>query len=75
MSNEKTKGEGDRESARRYNKATEDFVESAEGADAIAGHAAADHDVEDLEDAETAGKDRAAELDPAVQRDFREATE
>ncbi len=64
-------GEGDRESARRYDEAARAFVESGkvkEHADATATISA--EEKRDLEEAEKAGKERAKEEDPAVRRDY-----
>ena len=60
----KNQGEGDRESARRYNENTEKFVESGKV------EKAAQEAREDLE-AERKGRERAKELDPGVHRDYR----
>jgi hypothetical protein len=64
-------GEGDRESARRYDEATQAFVESGkvkEHADTTA--QISPEEKRELEEAEKAGKERAKEEDPAVQRDY-----
>ena len=67
--NAKNQGEGDPESARRYNKSQQDFVNSARGRAAIEDAGDVDPDeLEDLEDAEQAGLARAKEEDPAVLR-------
>lgn len=62
-------GEGDKESARRYNEATQDFVHSPRGRNAIeqAGDVK-EYERAELEDAERAGKARAKGEDPAVTR-------
>jgi hypothetical protein len=61
-------GKGDRESARRYNEATREFVGSGKVEEA-AGQAAG-QDPEEARRGEQAGRDRASELDPAVHRDY-----
>lgn len=65
-------GEGDRESARRYNRNTQKFVESGKVEEAA--KRAGDADPKELEEAEKAGKKRAKELDPAVERDYSKPT-
>ena len=65
----KNQGEGDTESARRYNESQQDFVNSARPRAAIDDAGEVDPDeLEDLEDAEQAGLARAKEEDPAVLR-------
>ena len=70
----KNQGEGDRESARRFNEAERAFVESERGRDAIrSGPRPKTPDEErDLEDAEEAAQRRALENDPEESRDYRE---
>jgi hypothetical protein len=62
-------GEGDYESAREYNRATREFVTSGRvdeaARDAVPSDAA---EAAELEDAEAAGRARAKEEDPAVDR-------
>jgi hypothetical protein len=65
-------GEGDRESAERYNRETQEFVESGKVDEAA--KRAGDADPKELEEAEKAGKERAKELDPAVDRDYTKPT-
>lgn len=65
-------GEGDKDSARRYNEATRDFVESGKAGDA-AGKAAG-QDPAEAADAEERGRERAREQDPAVHRDYSKPT-
>ena len=65
-------GEGDRESAKRYNRNTQEFVESGKVDEAA--KRAGDADPKELEKAEKAGKKRARELDPAVERDYSKPT-
>lgn len=66
---QKNQGEGDPESARRYNEAQQDFVNSPRGRAAIDDAGDVDPDeLEDLEDAEQEGLARAKEEDPAVLR-------
>lgn len=63
-------GEGDVESARRYNEAQQDFVESPQGRAAIENAGDVEQDeLEELEDAEAQGLARAKEEDPAVHRE------
>ena len=62
-------GEGDRESAERYNEATRKFVDS--GKVEQAARDAEKIDPQEAARAERAGKERAKEDDPAVQRDYR----
>lgn len=64
-------GEGDRESARRYDEATKAFVESGkvkEHADTTS--KTSPEEKRELEEAEKVGKERAKEEDPAVRRDY-----
>jgi hypothetical protein len=64
-------GEGDRESARRYDEATKAFVESGkvkEHADTTS--KISPEEKRELEEAEKLGKERAKEEDPAVRRDY-----
>lgn len=73
MSDEKAtdtriQGEGDRESARRYNQDTREFVESGRVEEAAA--RAGDQDPKEAERAEKAGAEKAKEKDPAVHRDY-----
>lgn len=65
---QKIQGEGDRESAKRYNKDTQEFVESGKVDEAA--RKAGQGDKEEMERAEKAGEDRAKEYDPAVDRDY-----
>ncbi len=61
-------GEGDRESAKRYNESTKDFVESGkvdEAAERAGGQSS-----EEATTAERKGKSRAKEFDPQDKRDF-----
>ncbi len=69
---DKNQGEGDRESARRYNRNAQDFVESGKVDDAA--RRAGDGDREEGEEAEKAGRERAKEFDPAVERDYSKPT-
>ncbi len=61
-------GEGDREAAKRYNKDAQEFVKS--GKVDKAARKAGEGDKRDMERAEKAGKERAKEFDPAVDRDY-----
>lgn len=64
----KNQGEGDREAAKRYNKDTQKFVKS--GKVDKAAREAGKGDKRDMERAEKAGKERAKEFDPSVDRDY-----
>lgn len=68
----KVQGEGDRESAKRYNENAREFVESGKVDEAA--RKAGEGDKEELARAEKDGKDRAKELDPAVDRDHSKPT-
>ena len=68
----RNQGEGDRESAKRYNEDTQEFVESGKVEEAA--KKAGQGDKKEMERAEQAGKDRAKELDPAVDRDYSKPT-
>lgn len=65
-------GEGDRESAKRYNRNTQEFVKSGKVEEAA--KRAGDADPKELAKAEKAGKKRAKEMDPAVERDYSKPT-
>ena len=65
-------GEGDKESAKRYNKDTQEFVESGKVDEAA--RRAGDADREELEQAEREGESRAKELDPEEERDYTKPT-
>lgn len=60
-------GEGDRESAREYNEATRDFVESGKVDEAA--KKAGEQDPAEAERAEKEGRERARGEDPALRRD------
>lgn len=66
--NPKNQGEGDRESARRFNRNAQEFVESGKVDDAA--RRAGEGDQKEMDQAEKAGRERAKELDPAVERDY-----
>lgn len=68
----RNQGEGDRESAKRYNEKTRKFVESGKVDEAA--RKAGKGDKQEVERAEQAGKDRAKELDPAGSRDYSKPT-
>lgn len=68
----RNQGEGDRESAKRYNEKTKKFVESGKVEEAARN--AGKGDKQAMERAERAGKDRAKELDPAVNRNYSKPT-
>lgn len=70
-SNSQNQGEGDRAAAKRYNEQTQEFVES--GKVEQAARKAADQDPEESRRSEDAGKARAKEEDPALQRDYSKA--
>lgn len=70
--NPKIQGEGDRESARRYNEKTRQYVES--GKVEKAAREAGKGDPKEMEKAEKAGLERAKELDPSVDRDYSKPT-
>ncbi len=68
---DKLQGEGDRESARRYDEATKAFVESGKvKKEAETTAKISPEEERELEEAEKAGKERAKEEDPAVPRDY-----
>lgn len=69
----KMQGEGDKEAAREYNRATQEFVESGRVEEAA--EQARDQDPGEAESAEQAGRERAKEKDPAVHRDYGKPTE
>jgi hypothetical protein len=69
----RNQGEGDRESARRYNEDTREYVESGKVDEAA--RKAGDQDPSEAESAERAGEERAREVDPAVHRDYRKPEE
>jgi len=66
-SNSRNQGEGDRESAERYNEATREFVKSGKVDEAAE---SAEQDPGEAEESECAGRQHAKELDPAVHRDY-----
>jgi hypothetical protein len=65
------KGEGDRESGRRYNRRTRDFLKSRKGRESIARvrRGLSESEPEDAL-AEQKGRARAREKDPAEKRDY-----
>ena len=68
----KNQGEGDRESARHYNRETRDFLRSGKGKKAVDKvRKGKDPSEPDDERAETEGRSRAKEKDPGVTRDYR----
>jgi hypothetical protein len=69
-------GEGDRESARRYNKHTREFVDSElrNGRTLRPESAGDEADMDELTEAEQAALDRAKEQDPQVSRDYKKPT-
>ena len=67
----KNQGEGDKASAREYNRATREFVESGDAREAIDAEKRKDRPVPDEPTAaEREGLERVAEEDPAVKRDY-----
>lgn len=68
----RNQGEGDRESAKRYNENTQKFVKSGRVDEAA--RKAGQGDKQEMERAEQIGRDRAKELDPAVDRDYSKPT-
>ena len=68
-SQSENQGEGNREAAQRYNRDTRAFVESGRVAEAV--DQAAEQDPSEAEQAEQAGRERAREEDPALERDYR----
>lgn len=65
----RNQGEGDKESARRYNQAQQKFVHSPRGQDAIADAGdLSEAEAREGERAEAAGRARAHGEDPAVRR-------
>jgi len=64
----RNQGEGDRESAGRYNEATREFVESGKVEEAS--ERAAGQDPQEAGNSERAGRERAKEEDPAVHREY-----
>lgn len=65
-------GEGDRESAQRYNENVREHVKSGDSDKAA--RDAGKGDPREIEKAEKAGKERAKELDPAIERDYSKPT-
>ncbi len=68
----KIQGEGDKEAAERYNRDTQEFVESGKVEEAA--ERAKEGDKKEMEEAEEKGKERAKELDPSVSRDYSKGT-
>ena len=68
----KNQGEGDRESARKYNEATREFVESGKLKEKQG--EAAGQDATEAEVTERIGRERAREEDPEVKRDYDKPT-
>lgn len=67
----KNQGEGDRESAERYNEASQDFVKSGKVKEAA--QRAKGQDPQEARHSEHEGKRRAKEEDPAVTRDYKKS--
>lgn len=67
-SSDENQGEGDRESAKRYNEATRKFVESGKVDEAA--RKAAGQDPAEAKKSERKGRERAKEVDPAVHREY-----
>ena len=68
----KIQGEGDKESAAKYNKATREYVESGQVDEAA--ERASEQDPKEAARAEAEGRARAKEKDPALHRDYRKPT-
>lgn len=66
---EKIQGEGDRESARRYNEKTREYVKSGKVGEAA--RRAGEQNREEAAESEHRGRERAREVDPAVHREYR----
>lgn len=64
----KNQGEGDRESAARYNEATRDFVKSGKVDKAV--ERARGQDPQEARDSEREGREHAREEDPALHRNY-----
>lgn len=72
MTTKKVQGEGDYESARKYDQGVREFAQSGRVADAARAAAPRDEQEQrELEEAEKAGRQRAKEEDPAVKRERR----
>jgi hypothetical protein len=71
MSNVKNQGEGDRESARRYNEKTQKFVQSKKGKESTrkVDHSGR-HSSDELQKAEDDAVARVKENDPRALRDY-----
>lgn len=71
MSKAKNQGEGDRESARRYNEKTRKFVKSDKGKDSVrkSDHSGR-HSPDELKKAEDDAMARVKENDPEALRDY-----
>lgn len=67
----KNEGEGNRTAARRYNEAAQETAKKGEPPDASP---QSDEERREMERAEQTGRERAREVDPAVERDFNKAT-
>lgn len=67
----RNQGEGDKESARRFNKSQQRFVESEEGQEEIERVAGDDELGDEFDEAEREAAGRAKEHDPSVSRDYR----
>jgi hypothetical protein len=69
MGDERVQGEGNYDAARRYRRETEQFVESGRVDEAAqAAVPTSDDEAAELEQAERAGKERAAEEDPLLRK-------
>ena len=75
MAKDRNQGEGDKESARRYNEATKKFARSGKVAPSAreAKRAREGGAKDELERAEEVGRSKAKEFDPQVKRDPRRA--
>lgn len=76
MSKAKNQGEGDRESARRYNEKTRKFVKSDKGKDSVkkSDHSGI-HSPDELKKAEDDSMARVKENDPEALRDYTKPAE
>lgn len=70
---QQNQGEGNREAAREYNEATQEFVESGKVDEAA--ERAKDQNPDEAREAEEAGLEKAREKDPSVVRDYDKPTE
>jgi hypothetical protein len=75
MKRDKVQGEGNYDAARKYNKATGEFIKSGKVEPAARGAAPKNSKEEaEMKAAERTGKSRAKEVDPALARNYRQGT-